>query len=67
MDEYNKYAALAGTIKIEDITSCETKRNILKRLKDNDPSFEALWLCRENQIRDHRDYDPNSVEELAWY
>ena len=38
MDEYN-YDALACTVNIEDITSREINRNILRRLKDDDPSY----------------------------
>jgi len=66
MDEYNKYAALANTIKVKDITSCERKQDILQWLKDNDPSFDKLWICTENQIEDFRDYSPDSAKELAW-
>ena len=66
MNEYNKYAALADTIKIKDITSCERKQSILQRLKDNDPSFDALWICNEDQIQDNSDYDFDNAEELAW-
>ena len=66
MDEYNKHAALADTIKIEDITSCTRKQSILQRLKDNDESFDKLWICYRDQIEDHRDYSPDSDKELAW-
>jgi len=66
MNEYNKYAALANTIKIEDITSCETKQNILKNLKDNDRSFTQLWISSRDQVVDELDYDFDSAEDLAW-
>jgi len=66
MDEYNKYAALADTIKIEDITSCERKRSILKRLKDDDEGFTQLWICSKDQVHDDLDYVPNTPAELAW-
>ena len=66
MNEYNKYAALANTIKIEDITSCERKQDILQRLKENDEDFTKLWICTEDQIEDEFDYDPNTSTELAW-
>jgi len=44
MDEYN-YDALACTVNIEDITSREINRNILRLLKDDDPSLTKLWIC----------------------
>ena len=66
MDEYNKYAALADTIKIEDITSCERKQNILQQIKDNDKSFDNVWICKGDQVHDKFDYDPNNSDELAW-
>ena len=66
MDGYNEYAALAETIKIEDITSCKRKQGILQRLKENDKSFDKLWICKENQIEDEFDYVPNTSTELAW-
>ena len=66
MDEYNKYAALANTIKIEDITTCERKQSTLYKIKDNDPSLCQLWICNENQVHDGRDYSPDTSTELAW-
>ena len=67
MDEYNKYAALADTIKIVDITSDRRKQSILQRLKDNDESFNKLWICNRDQVLDNNhDYDPNTSAELAW-
>jgi len=66
MNEYNKYAALASTIKIEKITSCERKQDILKRLKEDDEDLTQLWICTENQVIDELDYDPNTSAELAW-
>jgi len=44
MEVYNKYAAQANTMKIEDITSRKRNQSILQRLKDNDASFDALII-----------------------
>ena len=41
----NKYDALANTIKIEDISPDEGEQDILRRLKNNDPTFDKLWIC----------------------
>ena len=47
MEEYN-YDEAAETINIEEITSDETNREILRRLKSNDPELKVLWVidCR---------------------
>ena len=73
MAEYN-YAALASTIKIEDITSDEHNQTILQRLKDNDTSLDKLLICEdvgmifgEGTTIDYYspDFD-NVIEELGW-
>jgi len=66
MDEYNKYAALADTIQIEKITSDRRKQIILQRLRDNDESFDKLWICSKDQVIDELDYYPYTSTELAW-
>ena len=66
MDEYNNYAALANTIQIQDITSCERNQDILQRLRDNDESFDKLWICSKDQVIDELDYYPYTSTELAW-
>ena len=62
----NKYDALASTIKIEDISPDEGEQDILRRLKDNDPTFDKLWICDRYQIVDEFDFCPTSGEELVW-
>ena len=67
MDTYNKYAALADTIQIKDITSNKDKQNILKKLKDNDANFNQMWISDEDQVIEPSvDYDFDSAEELGW-
>jgi len=67
---YSKYAALANTIKIEDVTSDEHNQIILQRLKDNDTSLDKLWIYNNecNDIGDNSSdyYVPDHVEELGW-
>jgi len=70
-EEYNnEYDALASTMNIEDISSNEHNQEILRRLKENDPSFFQLWICNENQIHNQIgyvfDFCPNNGEELGW-
>jgi len=38
----------------------------LQRLKDNDESFDELWICTKDQVEDYRDYHPVTSTELAW-
>ena len=66
MEEYN-YDALANTINIEDITSNKTNRNILRLLKDNDPSFDMLRVCNTaSGFLLSRSYIPEDGEDVGW-
>ena len=62
----NKYDALACSIKVEDITSDELNQNILRRLKDNDPELDKLFICGEDKICDELDFCPTNGKELGW-
>ena len=59
------YAALANTIKIEDITSNELNREILYKLKNNDESFDKLYIIGDDS-GDGDDYIPDDGEDLGW-
>ena len=68
-----KYDALAGTMNIEDISSNDDNQEILRRLKENDPTFTNLCICNQNQIEDEFEFCPNKFdfcptngEELGW-
>ena len=67
MDEYN-YAALAKTKTIENITSDERNQDILRRLKDNDPSLNRLRIC--NYVGDESDscyyISSNDDDDVGW-
>jgi len=58
------YAALADTIKIEDITSNKINQTILQKLKNNDESFDKLYIMSERNDEDER-YDEYYCEELV--
>ena len=67
MDEEYNYDALANTINIEDITSNKTNRNILRLLKDNDPSFDMLRVCNTaSGFLLSRSYIPEDGEDVGW-
>ena len=59
------YAALADTIKIEDITSKELNREILHKLKNNDESFDKIFIMQDSS-GDGDDYIPDDGEDLGW-
>ena len=59
------YAALANTIKIEDITSKELNREILHKLKNNDESFDKLFIMDEG-TGDNDEYIPDEGEDIRW-
>jgi len=63
------YAALANTIKIEDITSNELNREILHKLKNNDASFDKLFIMENDYSDDRDDYDPGDGDTgwLGYY
>ena len=59
------YAALANTIKIEDITSTKLNREILHKLKNNDESFDKIFIM-EYATGDNDDYIPDEGEDIGW-
>jgi len=62
----DKYAALADTIKIEDITSNDANQNILLCLKDNDPGFDKLYMNKGNIDNDDTVYTLKDGEDIGW-
>ena len=63
------YDAAASAIKIDDITTDETNREILRKLKENDPEFDNLVVCStrdEDDYRDDNEYCPQSAREMGW-
>lgn len=44
MKDNNKYASLADTIKVEDITANKINRGTLLRLKGNDPTLIEIEI-----------------------
>ena len=50
MEGYD-YDAAASTIKIDDITSDKCNREILRKLKENDPGYVSLVVSKEGVAR----------------
>ena len=76
MEGYD-YDAAASTIKLEDISTDETNRAILRKLKENDSEFVELLLVRKrdedggNYRRDENEFCPDGTcdlggRELGW-
>lgn len=64
---YNIYAALADTIKIEDITSNEQNQTILRQLKENDPDLKVIYLFTGDDEADStNEYIPDKDEDIGW-
>ena len=63
MEGYD-YDAAASTIKIEDITSNKINRDILRRLKEDDPEFDEVWVT--NARDDEFDYCPEGSLDIGW-
>ena len=68
MEEYSKYAILASTINIEDITPNKENQITLQRLKDNDESLDSVHIMDERY--DYHDFDNQylyfSGEDMGW-
>ena len=62
------YAALANTINIDDITSDDTNRDVLRSLKNNDPDFEQFCITDERGDDGPEDdaYYPIDGEDMGW-
>jgi len=60
------YAALANTINIDDITSDDTNRDVLRSLKNNDPEFEQFCITDERGEEDEDAYHPIDGEDMGW-
>ena len=65
MEGYN-YKAAASTIKVEEITNDEINRNILQRLKENDPDFDYLAVGSVDRYRGDNEYFPAGDIDLEW-
>ena len=65
MENYD-YEAAAGTIKIEDITSNDTNRKILRKLKANDAEFDDLVVVSSRDDDDNNEYCPEDTRSLGW-
>ena len=58
------YDAAESTIKIHEITTDETNREILRRLKENDPDFVGMWVKDDRE--DNCDYCPEGAHDMGW-
>lgn len=65
MAEYNKYAALANTIKLEDITPNKQNQTILQKLINNDEYFDKFYIASQAS-GDPDDYVPGHGEDIGW-
>ena len=71
MEEYNTYDAFANTQKdedelFEDVASCENNKEILRRLKENDPELKKVWICNNRVFFSEYHFHPDDGEELGW-
>ena len=67
------YAALADSIKIEDITSNTHNKSILQRLKDNDNSFDKLTIRHRINVtyglidpKSYATFDDDGDSVMGW-
>ena len=65
MEGYD-YDAAASTIKIDDITSDKYNREILRKLKENDPGYVSLVVSKEGVARGCNEYEVEGARDLGW-
>ena len=68
MEGYN-YDMRSRTTKIEDISTDETNREILRWLKENNPDFDELVVCStrdEDNLFGDSEYCPKSANDMGW-
>ena len=66
MEGYN-YDRRSRTVKVEDITTDDTNRDILRRLKENDPDFDELWVCQlVDRVNTISCFCPDGTHGLGW-
>ena len=63
MEEYD-YEAAATTVKIEDVANDRTNREILRKLKENDPTFKKLGVERSSHQGNR--YSPENARDFGW-
>ena len=73
MEGYDYSGATASAIKIEDVTSTSDKinREILYKLKKNDPEFVDLWMHNTRVglptgVFKHCCYCPEGARDTGW-
>ena len=59
------YDAVADTIAVDDITSCNYNAEILRRLKDNDPNFTHVRICGDRRGSGVNSYHISYVLNLS--
>ena len=68
INEYEQYAALEDTIKIEDVTSNIRNQTILQRLKDNDENLGSIQITNITPFARYFDYyyTLEEGEDIGW-
>ena len=66
-NQFYRIRRAADTIKIKGITSNKHNRNILHKLKDNDESFDSLYITsNEPDSHTFRIDDDNDDDVISW-
>ena len=60
------YDAAASTVRMKEITSDKANQKIIRRLKDNDPTFQVLRMCKtRGRSTEYDVYCPKGARELG--
>ena len=68
MVHFHRHDTVTNAPKIKDITSDKINRNILHRLKTNDPSFTSMNICNLHHrfSKSDNEYCPSGAYDLGW-
>jgi len=66
MNTIQMYDAQADSIKVEDIATNESNRDILRRIKRNCPSGGNILYIQNQHGGSRSGYIPEGVEDMGW-
>jgi len=66
VQDYEYYEARAKDVKLEDITSSQQNKNILERLRNDDPYFTYIYIAETVDDDDESDFVIREGDDLGW-
>jgi hypothetical protein len=64
--DYKYYKEHAQDVRLEDITSSEQNKNIIRRLRDGDSDLTALYVIDDERNGDSNEFTIERGDDLSW-